>query len=296
MQPLVDQFLDYLSLERGLSENTRLAYGADLHAFLDYLQQKRVSSVNDVRRPQVLDFLMDQKDRGLQANSIARRMVAVKVFFRYLQQEGLLRQNVTESMETPRLWKILPDTLSVKEVERLLESARSRGRHRLRDGAILETLYGTGLRISELARLTLDDLHFDDGYLRCLGKGRKERVVPLGGAAAASLRAYLSEARPVLAKRNPDGRALFLTVRGGPFSRKTLWVLIRGAARHAGIAKHVTPHTLRHSFASHLLANGAPLRVIQEMLGHSDIATTQIYTHVDSSRLKHVHSRFHPRA
>ncbi|MBU1692378.1 MAG: site-specific tyrosine recombinase XerD [Verrucomicrobia bacterium] len=296
MQALVDQFLDYLSLERGLSENTRLAYGADLKAFLDYLQQCRISSVNDVRRPMVLDFLMDQKDRGLQANSIARRMVAVKVFFRYLQQEGLLRQNITESMETPRLWKILPDTLSVKEVERLLEAARKRGRHRLRDGAILETLYGTGLRISELAKLTLDDLHFDAGYLRCLGKGRKERVVPLGGAAAVALRAYLAEQRPWLARRDATERGLFLTTRGRPFSRKTLWRLIRNAARSAGLQKPVTPQTLRHSFASHLLANGAPLRVIQEMLGHSDIATTQIYTHVDSSRLKHIHSRFHPRA
>lgn len=291
----MDQFLDYLSLERGLSENTRLAYGADLKSFLQFLRRRRIGSIHDVQRNLILDYLMEEKDRGLQTNSIARRMVAVKVFFRYLQQEGLLRQNVTESLETPRLWKILPNTLSVREVERLLEAARARGRYRLRDSAILETLYGTGLRISELTRLTLDDLHFDAGYLRCLGKGRKERVVPVGQAALAALRAYLTDQRPALA-RDPAERTVFLTQRGRPFSRKTLWRLIRTLALAAGIQKTVTPHTLRHSFASHLLANGAPLRVIQEMLGHSDIATTQIYTHVDSTRLKHVHSRFHPRA
>ncbi|MBN1269100.1 MAG: site-specific tyrosine recombinase XerD [Kiritimatiellae bacterium] len=293
MDVLVDQFLEYVGLERGLSGNTRDAYAGDLHAFLGFLRDRRVRSVNAVRRKHVLDFLFEEKDRGLSTNSISRRLVAIKVFFRYLQQEGLLTDNVTETMDSPRLWKVLPETLSYKEVERLLAAPDLRKRNGLRDKAILETLYGAGLRVSELADLTVDDVHFDEGYLRCIGKGRKERVVPLGGSARTCLKQYLEEVRPALAD---SSRALFLTRLQRPFGRKGLWKLIKKYARLAGIAKNVTPHTLRHSFASHLLANGAPLRVIQEMLGHADIATTQIYTHVDPSRLKAVHSQFHPRA
>lgn len=295
MRALVEQFLDYIQLERGLSPNTRASYALDLDAFLAYLAKRKVTSINDVTRPLILDFLMEEKDRGLKSNSIARRMVAIKVFFRYLVSEGLLQRDVTETMESPRLWKVLPDTLTLKEVERLLEAPKLRGRYRLRDGAVVEILYGTGLRISELAHLNLDDLHFEAGYLRCMGKGRKERVVPLGGAAVTALKDYLADERPALVK-DPSEHAVFLSRRGRPFSRKTLWVLIKNLARAAAIRKNVTPHTLRHSFASHLLANGAPLRIIQEMLGHSDIATTQIYTHIDSGRLQAVHSKYHPRA
>ena len=295
MQALVEQFLDYLSLERGLSPNTREAYGLDLAAFLAFLSGRKIGSINDVTRNLVVDFLMAERERGQQANSVSRRLVAIRVFFRYLVSEGLLQRDVTETMDSPRLWKVLPDVLTYKEVERLLQAPDRRGRWRLRDRAVVETLYGTGLRISELARLTLEDLRFDAGYLRCMGKGRKERVVPLGGAAMAALREYLNEQRPALA-RDPAERGVFLTVRGGPFSRKTLWRLIKTLARAAAIEKNVTPHTLRHSFASHLLANGAPLRIIQEMLGHSDIATTQIYTHIDRGRLQSIHSKYHPRA
>lgn len=295
MHALLDQFLDYIALERGLSGNTRAAYGADLSAFLSFLEDRRVTSMNAVTRHHVLDFLMDQKDRGLSTSSISRRLVAIKVFFRYLQQEGLLRNNITETMDSPRLWKVLPGTLSVKEVERLLAAPRPDAKLGLRDKALLETLYGTGLRVSELSQLTLDDIHFDAGYLRCMGKGRKERVVPLGEAARASIQRYLDEFRPALAGRG-DTRSLFLTARGRPFGRKGIWKLIKKYAKMAGIMKNVKPHTLRHSFASHLLANGAPLRIIQEMLGHADITTTQIYTHVDPSRLKSVHEQYHPRA
>jgi len=295
MQALLDQFLDYIALERGLSENTRLAYEADISSFLDFLQGRKVSSLNAVKREHILQFLMSMKDRGLSTSSISRRLVAIKVFFRYMQQEGLLRADVTDTMESPKLWKVLPSTLTYKEVERLLKAPNLKKAVGVRDKALLETLYGTGLRISELAHLSLDDLHFDAGYIRCMGKGNKERVVPLGNSARDALQRYLDEVRPALAKGNPV-REVFLTVRGKGFSRKGLWKLIKKYARDGGITKNVTPHTLRHSFASHLLANGAPLRIIQEMLGHADITTTQIYTHVDPARLKSVHAQFHPRA
>ena len=295
MHALVEQFLDYVSLERGLSPQTRASYGADLSSLVQYLSEKSVSSLNNVTRRHLLDYLYREKERGLSAPSLSRRLVAIRVFFRYLQQEQLLTANVTDTMDSPKLWKILPDTLTTKEVERLLAAPDAAREHGLRDAAILEILYGTGLRVSELASLTVDDLHFDDGYLRCIGKGNKERVVPLGGAATRSVRRYLTELRPRLAGTT-GSRVLFLTRRGKGFSRKGLWKLIKGHARSAGIDKDVSPHTLRHSFATHLLANQAPLRVIQEMLGHADISTTQIYTHVDSSRLKAIHAKYHPRA
>lgn len=295
MQALVDQFLDYLSLERGLRPNTREAYEADLRGFVEFLEKRSVKSVNNVKRKDILDFLMSEKERGLSVNSVSRRLVAIKVFFRYLQQESLLDHNVTDSMDSPRLWKVLPDTLSMREVDQLLRAPSDKTRHGLRDRAILELLYGTGLRVSELAHLTVDDLHLEEGFVRCMGKGNRERVVPFGRQAGLWLRRYLDEARPAFDKER-HLKCLFLTRRGTGFSRLGLWKLIKQHARRVGIAKNVTPHTLRHSFASHLLANGAQLRVIQEMLGHADISTTQIYTHIDSNRLRSIHAKYHPRA
>ncbi len=295
MDALLEQFLDHISLERGLSPNTREAYSSDLASFLEFLRSRGLTTLNQANRKHILDFLMHCKGKGQATTTLSRRLVAIRVFLRYLQQEGLLAANVTDSMDSPKLWKILPETLSPKDVERLLDGPRTKGTHGLRDRAILETLYGTGLRVSELANLTLDDLHFDTGYVRCMGKGSKERLVPIGHAATDAVRRYISEARPTLAKV-PTERRLFLTRRGARFTREGLWKLIRNHARDAAIGKRVTPHTLRHSFATHLLANDAPLRVIQEMLGHADIATTQIYTHVDQARLKTVHQKFHPRA
>lgn len=295
MHVLVEQFLDYLSLERGLSDNTRQAYSLDLRDFCAFLEEHRLASFNEVRRKHVLDFLMAERARGLSVNSVSRRLVAIKVFFAYLAREGLLAGNVTEVMESPRLWRILPGVLSVREVERLLNVASGADRLALRDRALLELLYATGLRVSELADLTLEDLHFEEGYLRCTGKGSKTRIVPFGGQAGGRLTRYLKESRPSLA-REEGAREVFLTYRGKRFSRKGIWKLIKTYAQRAGISKPVSPHTLRHSFASHLLANGAPLRVIQEMLGHADIATTQVYTHVDQGRLRAVHARYHPRA
>lgn len=295
MNVLVEQFLDYVALERGLSANTREAYGRDLASFVAFLGKRRVDSFNAVSRAHVIDYLMSERERGLSVNSISRRLVAIKVLFRYLQQEGLLGRNVTEVMDSPRLWRILPGVLSLREVERLLAAPVGSDRIAVRDRAMLELLYATGLRVSELAGLTLEDMHFDEGYLRCYGKGRKVRIVPMGEKAQAELRTYLSDSRPRFANDKTD-RSIFLTYRGTRFSRKGIWKLIRNHAARAGISKPVSPHTMRHSFASHLLANGAPLRVIQEMLGHADIATTQVYTHVDQGRLQAIHAQYHPRA
>lgn len=295
MQVLLDQFLDYITLEKGLSPNTRSAYASDLAHFIPFIQRAGVSTLNKLTRRQLLDYLMWEKERGLNASSLSRRLVAIRVFLRYLQQEGLLAGNVTETMDSPKIWKLLPSTLAPAEVERLLEAPKIDKPIGLRNRALLETLYGAGLRVSELASLKIEDIQFDAGYLRCFGKGSKERVVPLGGAAAAYLKKYIEEARPQF-DRATQSPYVFLSNRARPLSRKTIWQLIRRCAHDAGITKTVSPHTLRHSFASHLLANQAPLRVIQEMLGHADIATTQIYTHIDAPRLQQVHRQFHPRA
>lgn len=295
MRALLEQFLDYVSLERGLSKNTRAAYADDIVRFLDFLAKKGVGSLNDVTRKQILDHLMAEKERGLSANSLSRHLVSLKVFFRYLAQEGLLSVNVAETMDSPKVWKMLPGVLTPKEVDRLFDAPDLKTPLGLRNRAILELLYASGLRVSELTALQLDDLQLADHFLRCIGKGRKERVVPVGGDAVKRVQRYLKEVRPQLATGGQE-QAVFLNRRGGALSRKTIWDMIKKCARDAGITKTVYPHTLRHSFASHLLANGAELRIIQEMLGHADIATTQIYTHVDPARLKGVHRQFHPRA
>ena len=295
MNALLQSFLDYISLERGLSINTRKAYADDLKQFLDELTRKGITSLNQVARKQILDHLMAMKARGMSTNSISRHLVSIKVFFRYLQQEGLLDQNVTDTMDSPRLWKILPDTLSEKEVDLLLSAPDMRKPLGIRDRAILELFYASGLRVSELANLQLPNLHTTDGYIRVIGKGNKERVIPVAGESVRLLNRYLEEVRPLLCD-NPHLQNVFVSKRETALCRQRLWQIIKKYTKDAGIMKNVTPHTLRHSFATHLLQNGAPLRVIQEMLGHADIATTQIYTHVNPERLKSIHQQFHPRA
>ena len=295
MQVLADQFLDHLMFERGLSPHTREAYATDLRAFFAELARCEVRGLYEVTREHIYRYLLDSRERGLRSSTVSRRLVSIKVFFRYLHREGLLAQNVADAIETPRRSLGLPDVLSPKEVERLLnrpDTARPIG---VRDRALLELLYASGLRVSELAALTVDDLYFDSNALRCMGKGRKERIVPFGESARIWLRRYLDEARPVFAGSS-DTRRLFLARGARPMDRRWIWRRIQHTARAAGILKNVHPHTLRHTFATHLLAGEAPLRVIQEILGHADIATTQIYTHVDSGRLKAIHEKFHPRA
>ncbi len=295
MQTLIEQFLDYVSLERGLSANTRAAYAADLLKFKRFLERRRVAVLNSVTRALVLDFLMDERARGMGLNSISREFVSIRIWFRFLHEENLLARDVVAAMDSPRLWKVLPANLSLREVEQLLHAPEGEAPLRQRDRAILETMYATGLRVSEICRLRVDDLHFDAGFLRCVGKGEKERLVPFSETCARLLQTYLAAVRPVLLGERAD-REVFLSRRGAALSRKTVWHLVKQYARRAGIGKKISPHTLRHSFATHLLYNGAPLRMIQEMLGHADIATTQIYTHLDQSRLKSIHTQFHPRA
>lgn len=295
MKALISQFLNYLSLERGLSDNTKYAYGADLENFAAYMGSAGISSVNDVKRENIIDYLEAERARGISVNTVSRRLVAIKVFFKFLQQEGLLARNVTEAMESPRLWRILPGTLSLQEVERLLSVAVGEDREDVRNRAMMELLYGSGLRVSELCQLKLSDVKMDSQYVRVVGKGQKTRIVPFGKRAHNALTIYMNEVRSLFLKKG-DSEYVFLTYRGKPFSRKGIWKLIKQMARKADIHKDISPHTLRHSFASHLLANGAPLRIIQEMLGHADIATTQIYTHIDEGRLLAIHAKYHPRA
>jgi len=295
MYPYLEQFQGYVALEKGLAENSVAAYVHDIRVFIEFMQARQCDSPERVTRDDVLDFLEAARAAGLATSSVARRLLALKVFFRYLQHERIIARNVVEVMDGPRLWKMLPEFLSVAEVSAMLAAFKGRDKLSRRNTAILELFYATGLRVSELAGLRVDGLRLDEGIVRVIGKGNKERIVPVGRPAQKTLRAYLDEVRPLL---DHDGRAvqLFLSVTGRALTRARVWAVVKEAALRAGVAKNVYPHMLRHSFASHLLAGGADLRVIQEMLGHADIATTQIYTHIDQGRLLAVHKRFHPRA
>lgn len=294
METLLKAFLDFSSIEKGLSKNTLSAYQTDLTRYLNYLKKKKVNSLERVSRNDVVDYLLNERDRKLAPSSVARSMVAMRMFHKFLLQEGHLRTDVTEALESPKLWKKLPDCLSVKEVDELLGAVDVSKIQGIRDRACLELMYATGLRASEVITLKLSHTKTDLGYLRIIGKGNKERIVPVGGEARRCVERYLQRARPRWLKGREED-ALFITKLGRPMSRQTVWMILKRSAKQAGISKKVYPHILRHSFATHLLTNGADLRVVQELLGHSDIATTQIYTHIDKSRLKSIHQKFHPR-
>jgi integrase/recombinase XerD len=293
MEEFIKEFTDYLAVERGLSKNTLESYGRDLSKYAEYLKKNGINNLDRVKRPDIQDFMMGLKDGKLNASSIARNLVAIKVFHRYLTSQRLLKEDVTSVIETPKLWKTLPDVLDLKEVEAILDSPYTRLKQGLRDKAALELMYATGMRVSELVNLKLTDLHMDMGFVRCLGKGQKERVIPVGNKAKEALRKYLEKARPKFLKKG-ESPALFLTRLGKPMSRQTFWMVIKHYVRDARIKKRVTPHTLRHSFATHLLQNGADLRIVQELLGHTNISTTQIYTHINKERLKQIHQKFRP--
>lgn len=291
----IDQFIGYAALERGLSDNTISAYVHDLRCFGEYFDERGMTEPAQVKRTDILDFLEDaQARRGLEPASVARRLVAVKVFFRFLLQERHIEQDVTAVMDGPRLWRVLPDFLSETEVTNLIQAYGGTDKLEQRNRAIMEVLYATGARVSEVVGLRIDQVKFDGGFLRVTGKGSKERIVPFGLPAQRAVRKYLAESYAKL-DRTRRGVHLFLTVNGRQMTRKRVWMLVKEGAIRAGIDKNVYPHMLRHSFASHLLANGADLRVIQELLGHADISTTQIYTHVDQHGLMRVHRKFHPR-
>jgi integrase/recombinase XerD len=294
MKEFVDTFLNYLSVERGLSRNTIVSYQGDLKNYLGFLRNRNIETLSKATRDDIINFMLYQKDRGLSANSIARRLAAIKVFYRFLVRERLLKNDVTSLIESPKLWQKIPQTLSLNEVESLLSQPNIRDTQGIRDRAILETLYATGMRASEAVNLKVDGLNLDIGFLRCIGKGSKERVIPLGRKAIMSLKRYLDITRPKLLKRK-ESEFLFLNRFGKKISRQSLWKIIKKYARQARIKKPIRPHILRHSFATHLLERGADLRSVQEMLGHANISTTQIYTHINKERLKTIHRLFHPR-
>jgi len=294
MRTFINEFISYLSAECGASPNTAAAYRRDLADFSARLAEYGISAPNRIAASHVMKCIAAFKERGLAGTTIARRLVAIKMFCRFLVNENYITADPTASLSSPNLWQRIPNVLSTLEVDRLL-SAEWPGEIGVRNRAILETFYATGARASELAGLKLADLSLDNGYLRCFGKGSKERVVPIGGRAIEAIKNYLSAARPALA-REPDPPNVFLTQHGKPMRREDLWRIVADAARKAGIAKRIYPHLLRHSFATHLLEGGADLRAVQQMLGHADISTTQVYTHVDRSRLIAVHRKFHPRA
>jgi len=294
LHALADLFLRAMGWERGLSKNTRSAYRQDIHSLIAWLESNGKTDLRTVSRRDLTDYLYAQREAGMAPSTLSRRLVAIKMFFRHLVTEQILVKDEAAIMDSPRLWDMLPDFLSNTEVEALLAAPSPRSPGGIRDRAILETLYGCGLRVSELTGLIPDNVHIGEGFLRCTGKGKKERVVPMGSRACAALNEYILRVRPVWDP--PPGSPLFVSAQGKPLTRDTVWRRVKHHATTAGIAKNVHPHTLRHSFASHLLANGAPLRIIQEMLGHADIATTQMYTHIDAGRLRQVHKSFHPRA
>jgi len=294
MDQLLDLFLSYLAVERGLAKNTLEAYGRDLGRYLEFLAGQGVTGADQITPPQVLRFLGQLKAGGLSPRSRARALAAVRMFHKFLVNEKLASANPTGQVSAPKSLAALPHTLSPADVDRLLASPLGDEPLAMRDRAMLEILYATGLRVSELVALQLGDLQLDVGYLTAFGKRSKQRIVPLGEAATAELRRYLSEARARLDKQR-GSQCVFLNRSGEGLTRQGFWKIIKRRAREAGITRNIMPHTLRHSFATHLLENGADLRSVQAMLGHADISTTQIYTHVTRERLRQLHAQHHPR-
>ena len=290
----LDQFLHYLVVEKGLAKNTLEAYGHDLSRWMEFLSASGVRDVLKVTPSDVKAFLLALRSRKLSNKTVARNLVAIRTFFRFLMEEGMLETNPLEELESPKMAMTLPEILSLKEVERLLEQPTLRTPLGIRDRAMLEILYATGMRVSELVRLPLNQVNLEGGYVLLYGKGSKERMVPLGGEAIKWITRYLETTRAKLA-RGKEVPFLFLNRSGRGLSRQMFWKIIKAYGLKAGIRKKITPHLLRHSFATHLLARGADLRSVQMMLGHADISTTQIYTHVTGERLKKVHQKHHPR-
>ncbi len=290
----LDSFLNYLLVEKGLSANTMDAYGRDLSRYVDFLEQRQAMQPDQVTSTLVLDFLAALKQAGLSPRSRARTLVALRTFHRFLLAEGHASGNPTGQIQAPRTLSSLPKTLSPQEVERLLDAPAGDSCLDLRDRAMFDLLYATGLRVSELVGLQIGALQLDAGYLTAFGKRSKQRIVPMGESAMEALHSYLADARPQLDKGGASP-VLFLNRSGNGLTRQGFWKIIKRRALQAGIRKNITPHTLRHSFATHLLDNGADLRAVQTMLGHADISTTQIYTHVTRERLKKLHEQIHPR-
>lgn len=289
---LLDDFLNYLAVEKSLARNSLLAYRQDLNAYRTFLNSEKLHDWAKVRRDDIIRFMTQERKRGLETSSIARRLVAIKLFHRFLVKERLLVEDVTSVLEMPKLWKRLPHYLTGDEVQKILEAPDLKKPAGIRDKALLECLYATGMRVSEAVGIHSEDVNWESGFLRCRGKGDKERIVPIGKRAIAACDEYQKTVRSKQEIKTPH---LFLGRSGTGLTRQYVWQIIKKYARKVGIQKVLTPHTFRHSFATHLLERGADLRIVQELLGHADISTTQIYTHVSRDRLKSIHSKFHPR-
>ncbi|QSS98541.1 site-specific tyrosine recombinase XerD [Pontibacillus sp. ALD_SL1] len=288
-------FLHYLKIERGLSHNTLMSYERDLTQYVTFLQKNtEVSGVRMITRTHIMQYLHHLNDLSRSQSTIARTLSSIRAFHQFLVREQLAQSDPSLHIETPKKERKLPKILSMKEVDALL-AMNAQDALSIRNKAMLEMLYATGLRVTELVSLKVSDLHLTMGFVRCLGKGSKERIIPLGNMAKNSVEIYLSSSRSELVKQNQTDE-LFVNHHGRPLSRQGFWKILKAVAKEVGVEKEITPHTLRHSFATHLLENGADLRAVQEMLGHADISTTQIYTHVSKARLTDIYRSYHPRA
>ena len=295
MKTCLDNFIYYLTVEKGLTQNTLESYRRDTEQFLQFLSKNKVESLGLVNRSLLVKYLGHLKSKGYAGSTISRNIASLRSFFYFLSQENITPDNPALELESPRIEKKLPRVLSLREVDLLLNEPAINTANGLRDKAMLELLYASGIRVSELVSLNTTDFNYEVGFLRCRGKGLKERIVPVGNTAINCVRQYLKQSRVKMVKSNNE-KSLFLNHHGRRLTRQGLWKILKKYADHAGITGEVTPHTLRHSFATHLLENGADLRSVQEMLGHSDISTTQIYTHITRKRIREVYDKAHPRA
>lgn len=295
MDKLIERFIHYLAVERGLAHNTLESYQRDLVQYVGFLEKNEIHDLNQTRRANLIAYLADMQRKGRATSTISRNLASMRAFYGFLLRDGMIDQDPTTNLESPKIEKRLPKVLSVQEVEALLEGPDYGTVAGIRDKAMLELLYATGIRVSELVSLNCSDVNLNMGFLKCYGKGSKERIIPLGSVALKSVSDYVMRSRNKLL-RDQSEESLFLNHHGQRLSRQGFWKIIKKYATSAAIDKEITPHTLRHSFATHLLENGADLRAVQEMLGHADISTTQIYTHLTKSRLKEVYAKAHPRA
>lgn len=298
MRQALSEFLDFLAVEKGASSNTIAAYKNDLQQLADFIGTNGSDNWGALDRSRIQDFILDLKQRGYTETSVARKVAAVRSFFAFLATEGTVPSNPTEGLSSPRVGKSLPKAMTPNEVDELLEQPSRRSTPEAkRDRAMLEILYATGMRVTELVSLDVENVNLDprSPYVRCMGKGAKERTIPIHDQALEALAEYLEEARPALV-RNKNESALFLNRRGERLTRQGFWLILKGYAKSANLSADITPHTLRHSFATHMLRGGMPLRNVQEMLGHANISTTQVYTHLDNEHMREVYERAHPRA
>lgn len=297
MEAQIQRFLHFLIAEKGLAQNTISSYERDLKSYLHYLKEVELTaSLNEIQRVHIVHFLKYLKEQGKSPKTLARHIASIRAFHQFLLREKIAEQDPTVQLEIPRSEKTLPKVLSVQEVETLLETPKPHDHYGLRDKAMLELLYATGIRVSELIGMNIHDVHIPMGFVHFIGKGNKERILPIGGIAAKAIQQYLDAGRPLFNTKHHDDQALFLNHQGKRLSRQGFWKILKKLAQEAGIDKELTPHTLRHSFATHLLENGADLRAVQEMLGHADISSTQIYTNVTKTKIMDVYRKFHPRA